>query len=63
MRFGKHDVKSIVLEFGKNNIEDYIIECIEEREVGIAAFSECNQIDFSKISRALNDKYKYVEPI
>lgn len=45
---------------GKNAIEEYIIDCIIEKDIDIAVFSEFEGIDFEKITMNLGKFYNYV---
>lgn len=45
---------------GKNAIEEYIIDCIIEKSIDIAVFSEFEGIDFEKIAMNLGGFYNYV---
>lgn len=44
----------------RNQIEDYIVECIAENNVDIAIFSEFEEIDFVKIEKGLGKMYRRI---
>lgn len=44
----------------RNQIEDYIVECIAENNVDIAIFSEFEEIDFVKIEKGLGSMYRRI---
>lgn len=44
----------------RNSIENFIIDCITERNIDIAVFSEFDSIDFFKIENALGKMYSRI---
>ena len=48
------------MEFKKNSLEDYIIDCIVENNIDIAVFSEYERIDFTKLEKNLGKMYQRV---
>lgn len=44
----------------RNQIEDYIVECIAENNVDIAIFSEFEEINFVKIEKGLGSMYRRI---
>lgn len=47
----------------RNAIEDYVIDCLAENNIDIAAFSEYEGIDFSKIEITLGNFYRRIQGV
>ena len=43
-----------------HNLEDYIIECLAERDVDIAVFSEFSKMDIGRLEDKTGGLYKHV---
>lgn len=53
-------MKILFWNLKKNSIEKYIADCIDEKDIDVALFSEYDRINFKKLEKLLHNQYKHV---